>query len=52
MFAAVFSIVKEDTNSEICFNHINGKGIACILADAHPGQALGMLQYKLLINIY
>ncbi|RGB43240.1 hypothetical protein C1646_749981 [Rhizophagus diaphanus] len=39
MFAAVFSIVKEDTNSEICFNYINGKGIACILADAYPGQA-------------
>ena len=39
MFAAVFSVVKEDTNSEICFYHIDGKGIGCILADAHPGQA-------------
>jgi hypothetical protein len=50
MFAAVFSIVKEDTNSEICFNHIDGKGIACILADAHPGQALGMLHYMSIFN--
>ncbi|POG82647.1 hypothetical protein GLOIN_2v1762040 [Rhizophagus irregularis DAOM 181602=DAOM 197198] len=31
MFAAVFSVVKEDTNSEICFYHIDGKGIGCIL---------------------
>jgi hypothetical protein len=45
MFTAVFSIVKEDTNSEVCFHHIDGKGIGCILADAHPGQALGILQY-------
>ncbi|PKC00664.1 hypothetical protein RhiirA5_427857 [Rhizophagus irregularis] len=29
MFAAVFSVVKEDTNSEICFYHIDGKGIGC-----------------------
>ncbi|CAG8762916.1 19902_t:CDS:2, partial [Rhizophagus irregularis] len=35
MFAAVFSVVKEDTNSEICFYHIDGKGIGCILVDAH-----------------
>ncbi|CAB4480127.1 unnamed protein product [Rhizophagus irregularis] len=37
IFAAVFSVVKEDTNSEICFHHIDGKG--------HPGQALGLGQY-------
>lgn len=41
MFASVFSVVKEDTNNEICFFHINGRGIKCILADAHSGQALG-----------
>ena len=45
MFATMFSVVKEDTNSKICFHHIDGKGIGCILADAHPGQALGILQY-------
>jgi hypothetical protein len=44
MFTAVFSVVKEDTNSEICFYHIDGKGIRCIVADAHSGQALGILQ--------
>ncbi|CAB5304763.1 unnamed protein product [Rhizophagus irregularis] len=35
IFAAVFSVVKEDTNSKIYFYHINGKGIGCILANAH-----------------
>src|SRR6266496_407227 len=43
MFTAVFSVVKEDTNSEVCFFHIDGKGIKCVLADAHQGQALGIV---------
>ncbi|PKY50161.1 hypothetical protein RhiirA4_466489 [Rhizophagus irregularis] len=45
MFAAVFSVMKEDTNSEICFHHIDGKEIGCILADTHSKQALGLEQY-------
>ncbi|PKY51330.1 hypothetical protein RhiirA4_546495 [Rhizophagus irregularis] len=52
IFAAVFSVVKEDTNSEICFHHIDGKGIGCILADAHPGQALGISLLIYLNNRY
>ena len=53
IFAAVFSVVKEDTNNEICFFHINGKGIKCILADAHQGQALGIyIIYCYFFNYY
>jgi hypothetical protein len=55
MFAAIFSIVKEDTNNEIQFFHVDGKGIKCILADAHSGQALGnyidMLSFCLMSKI-
>ncbi len=43
MFDAMFSIVKENTNDEISFFHINDKGINCILADAYSGQALGII---------
>lgn len=44
MFAAVlsvFSVVNEYTNSDVFFFHIDGKGIICILADAHQVQVLG-----------
>ncbi|CAB4384812.1 unnamed protein product [Rhizophagus irregularis] len=43
MLAAVFSVVKEDINSEICFHYVDGKEIGCILADAYSEQALGKI---------
>ncbi|PKK61821.1 hypothetical protein RhiirC2_791252 [Rhizophagus irregularis] len=52
MLAAVFSVVKEDINSEICFHYVDGKEIGCILADAYSEQALGILILIHLKHIY
>ncbi len=46
MFTALFSIIKEDTKNDVFFYHMDNKGIKCILADVHQGQALGNVLIK------
>lgn len=46
MFQEVVATVEYDTNERFKFNHIDGEGLGCIIADAHPGQAIGKLFYN------
>ncbi|GES87838.1 hypothetical protein GLOIN_2v1763409 [Rhizophagus clarus] len=45
MFEDLFSCVEKDIGKVFDFYHIHGKGLGCIIADQHKGQALGLGQY-------
>ncbi|CAG8753776.1 34699_t:CDS:2, partial [Racocetra persica] len=36
----LFDTVKNDTHKPFEFQHIHGRGLGCIIADEHQGQAL------------
>ncbi|CAG8798854.1 15916_t:CDS:2, partial [Gigaspora margarita] len=40
LFEEVFTCVEQDCGHSVEFQHIHGRGIGCILADEHYGQAL------------
>jgi hypothetical protein len=46
MFQEVVTTVEYDTNKKFKFNHIDGEGLGCIIADAYPGQAIGKFFYN------
>ena len=37
--------MEKDTGNPFNFYHIHGKGLGCIIADQHKGQALDLGQY-------
>ncbi|RHZ78932.1 hypothetical protein Glove_154g37 [Diversispora epigaea] len=43
LFEDLFTCIEKDTGEIFNFYHIHGKGLGCILADQHKGQALGKL---------
>ncbi|RHZ82021.1 hypothetical protein Glove_114g20 [Diversispora epigaea] len=45
LFEDLFTCIEKDTGEIFNFYHIHGKGLGCILADQHKGQALGLGQY-------
>lgn len=49
VFREIFDIVEKDVGRMVQFQHIDGAGIGCIIADAHRGQALGIYQYCFII---
>ncbi|PKK60419.1 hypothetical protein RhiirC2_669742, partial [Rhizophagus irregularis] len=44
LFEDLFNCIERDTGETFSFYHIHGKGLECIIADQHKGQALGMLK--------
>ncbi|GBC27218.1 hypothetical protein GLOIN_2v1763409 [Rhizophagus irregularis DAOM 181602=DAOM 197198] len=45
LFEDLFNCIERDTGETFSFYHIHGKGLGCIIADQHKGQALGLGQY-------
>jgi len=43
LFEDLFTCIEKDTGEIFNFYHIHRKGLGCILADQHKGQALGKL---------
>src|SRR5690349_2927695 len=41
LFEDLFGCIKRDTGEPFNFYHIHQKGLGCIIADQHKGQALG-----------
>ncbi|CAG8612781.1 6926_t:CDS:2, partial [Scutellospora calospora] len=41
LFEELFNCVEQDCEHPVEFQHVHGRGIGCILADKHYGQALG-----------
>jgi hypothetical protein len=45
LFEDLFNCIERDTGETFSFYHIHGKGLGCIIADQHKGQAfIGMLK--------
>jgi hypothetical protein len=40
LFEDLFKCIEKDIGETFKFHHIHGKGLGCILADQHKGQAL------------
>ena len=51
LFCCIFEIATQDTNCPVAFHYMHGYGIESVVADAHQGQGLGMLNL-LKFNIY
>lgn len=49
LFEDLFGCIERDTGETFNFHHIHGKGLGCILADQHKGQALGKLKHYLIV---
>ncbi|PKC51080.1 hypothetical protein RhiirA1_521457, partial [Rhizophagus irregularis] len=45
LFDDLFRCVEKDIGETFNFHHIHGKGLGCVLADQHKGQALGLGQF-------
>ena len=45
LFEDLFGCIEKDTGENFNFHHIHGKGLGCVIADQHKGQALGKLKY-------
>lgn len=45
LFEDLFGCVEKDMGETFNFHHIHGKGLGCVIADQHKGQALGLGQY-------
>ncbi|CAB4426822.1 unnamed protein product [Rhizophagus irregularis] len=45
LFEDLFSCIERDIGESFNFHHIHKKGLGCIIADQHKGQALGLGQY-------
>jgi len=43
LFEDLFNCIEKDTGETFNFHHIHGKGLGCIIADQHKGQALGKI---------
>ena len=43
LFEDLFNCIEKDTWKTFNFHHIHGKGLGCIIADQHKGQALGKI---------
>jgi len=41
LFEDLFGCIERDTGETFNFHHIHQKGLGCIIADQHKGQALG-----------
>jgi hypothetical protein len=41
LFEDLFNCIEKDIDKSFNFHHIHGKGLGCIIADQHKGQALG-----------
>ena len=41
LFEDLFGCIEKDTGEVFNFYHIHGKGLGCVIADQHKGQALG-----------
>jgi len=41
LFEDLFCCIERDTGETFNFYHIHKKGLGCIIADQHKGQALG-----------
>jgi len=41
LFEDLFGCIEKDIDKVFNFHHIHGKGLGCIIADQHKGQALG-----------
>ena len=44
LFEDLFNCIEKDIGKSFNFYHIHNKGLGCIIADQHKGQALG--KYK------
>ncbi|GBC33794.1 hypothetical protein GLOIN_2v1672652 [Rhizophagus irregularis DAOM 181602=DAOM 197198] len=45
LFEDLFNCIEKDTGEIFNFYHIHGRGLGCIIADQHKGQALGLGRY-------
>ncbi|POG64718.1 hypothetical protein GLOIN_2v1672652 [Rhizophagus irregularis DAOM 181602=DAOM 197198] len=45
LFEDLFNCIEKDTGDIFNFYHIHGRGLGCIIADQHKGQALGLGRY-------
>ena len=55
LFEDLFGCIERDTGKPFNFYHIHQKGLGCIIADQHKGQALGkfiIILTKLLFLIF
>ena len=43
LFRRIFEIAVQDSNQPIAIHYIHGHGIESVVADAHQGQGVGML---------
>jgi len=41
----LFNCIEKDIGEPFNFHHIHGKGLGCVIADQHKGQALGKCNY-------
>ncbi|CAG8849091.1 24011_t:CDS:1, partial [Racocetra persica] len=41
LFEDLFDVIEKDTQKQFEFQHIHGRGLGCIIADEHQGQAFG-----------
>ncbi|CAG8758870.1 6125_t:CDS:2, partial [Funneliformis caledonium] len=48
LFEDLFGCIERDTNETFNFYHIHQKGLGCIIADQHKGQALAWTKDKLI----
>lgn len=42
IFQEIIDIAEKDVGTAVKFQHMDGAGIGCFIADAHKGQALGI----------
>ena len=42
IFQEMIDIAEKDVGTAVKFQHMDGAGIECFIADAHKGQALGI----------
>ena len=52
LFEDLFRCIEKDIGETFNFHHIHGKGLGCILADQHKGQALGKIKILCNFNYY
>ena len=48
LFEDLFRCVERDIGETFNFYHIHGKGLGCIIANQHKGQALGKIKMIIL----
>ena len=43
IFCCILEIAGQDSNQPVAFHYMHGHGIKSVVADAHQGQGIGML---------